>query len=211
MATELELYTGPIIGGEGLKDGPLRNTRTGALATSDAHGRFHEAVVRGNVYFLSTANAAVTGYVGAAAGTPLLAIHNPANSGKVASLLAVAFSPRVEATAAAPSDVSAWTGPSVLPTGTITVPTNNFSQLNSGSSMVGFVNTALTGSTALKLALPLFRYAWITGAGAYQAPAFADVGGLLIAAPGNEIAVGAAATGTSLTVNISMFWEEIPL
>lgn len=209
---DLDLYTGPLVGGDGLKQGsPVRNARTGELVVSDAHGRFYEAISRGTAFYLSAAAAGPTAYVGAGAGTPLLAVHNPAGSGKNLALLGVALGLRAIATAAGQTALAVWAGVSVLPTGTVTVPRSALSHLQQGSAGIGFVNTALTGSTALNLVLPLATHYWATAASAFFAPAFFDIAGGVVAIPGNQIAVGVTVVPTTLTVDIGMFWEEIPI
>ena len=114
-----------------------------------------DAVLSGRVYFLSGAAVAGTAYVGAAAGTPLFAIHNPANSGKVLIVLGVGFAQRATATGAGTTGLVLWSGPSVIPTGTQTTPTNAYSLAATGATAKGFSNAALTGSTALTVAMPL--------------------------------------------------------
>ena len=58
--------------------------------------------------------------------------------------------------------------------------------------------------------MPLAIYYWATAAAAAIAPAFFDVGGLVVAAPGNQIAVGATVVPTSTTWDLAMYWEELP-
>ena len=151
-----------------------------------------------------------TAYIGAAGGTPLFAVHNPDSSQKILSLLGVGIVGRAAASAAGQTGLALWSGPSVLPTGTVTTPTNVFSKIASGSSGVGFVNTALTGSTALTIALPLWTYYWATAAGAVQSPGFFDVAGLLVLPPGNQGALGLTVALTSATYDVAMVWEELP-
>lgn len=183
---------------------------SGAQRTTDAHGRFTDAVMAGRVYSLSVAGGAATAYTGGAAGTPFCCIHNPANSQKYAVVLAVGIVNRVAASAAGTVGFNLWAGPSVIPTGTTTPPTNVLTQVAAGSAMRGFSNAALTGSTALSLALPLGAYYWATAAGATLAPLFFDVGGLIIVPPGGECALGGTAALTSATYDVAMYWEEIP-
>lgn len=189
---------------------PFTSGPSGGQRTQDAHGRFFDAVVGNRAFFLSVAAAAPTAYVGAAGGTPLLAVHNPANSGKLLVGLAVSAALRAIATAAGQTGLDVWSGPSVLPTGTVTVPKNALSLAQSGSAAVGFANAALTGSTALALALPLLTHYWATAAAAFMSPGLFDLGGLVVAAPGNQIAVGVTVVPTSLTVDAALYWEEIP-
>src|SRR5712664_3100170 len=85
---QAETVVGPQTRSDGTQQA-LRGSRTGAGVVTDAHGRYQEAVLRGNVYSLSAAAAAPTAYTGAAAGTPLLAVFNPAGTGKALVGLAV--------------------------------------------------------------------------------------------------------------------------
>ena len=67
---------GPLWGGPGVPT-PLTSGISGQQRTSDAHGRFLQAVLENRAFMLSGAALAPTAYVGAAAGTPLIAVHNP--------------------------------------------------------------------------------------------------------------------------------------
>lgn len=200
---------GPQHGGLGTPK-PFTASSTGSSRVSDAHGRYLDAVVGNRAFFLSVSAAAPTAYVGAAAGTPLLAIHNPLNSGKLLVALIAAASLRAAASAAGQTGLELWSGPSTAPTGTKTSPTNALSLTASGSSALGFSNAALTGSTALALAMPLLTHYWATAAAAFVSPNMLDIGGIVVAAPGNQIALGVSVVPTSLTVDAALYWEEIP-
>jgi hypothetical protein len=189
---------------------PFTAGGSGAQRVQDAHGRYLQAVMENRAFFLSVAAGAVTAYTGGAAGTPLLAVHNPTGSGKVLVPLLVGFAPRAAASAAGQANLELWSGPSAAPTGTKTGPTNALSLSAAGSAALGFVNTALTGSTALALAMPLSTYYWATAAGAFMSQAMFDVAGFGVAAPGNQFTVGLTAALTSLTADAAIFWEEIP-
>lgn len=200
---------GPVFGGTGTAP-PFTAGITGGQRVLDAHGRYMDAVLSGRVFQLSVAGGAATAYTGGAAGTPLIAIHNPANSAKNIIVLGIGIASRVAASAAGTVGFNLWGGPSALPTGTQTVPTNLYSLTTGGASARGFANTALTGSTALGLLLPLASYYWATAAAAVIAPSYFDIGGLLIATPGNQIALGGTAALTSATYDVSLIWEEVP-
>jgi hypothetical protein len=189
---------------------PFTATPSGAQRVSDAHGRYMDAVLAGRVWVLSVVAGAATAYTGAAAGTPLLAVHNPANSQKYISVLGVSFGSVVAASAAGTVALRVYAGASVLPTGTVTNPRNMLTQVASGSAGVGFSNAALTSSTALSHAMTLNSYYWATAAGAWAAPAFFDIGGLLVIPPGNQVAVGGSAALTSATFDCSLIFEELP-
>lgn len=190
--------------------GPFTSDITGAQRVTDAHGRYFEASRLGQTYNLSVAAGGPTAYVGAAGGTPLLAVHNPSYSGVLVNILGVGVCGRATATGAGTTGIMLWAGASVLPTGTTTAARNLLSMASGGSKAVGFANAALTGSTALNLVMPLWTYYWATAAAAVQAAGFFNLEGMVLLAPGNQAAVGATVALTTATYDISMIWEEIP-
>lgn len=202
------MVRGPLHGGSGVPS-PFTATSSGAQRVSDAHARYFDAVSRGNAYFASIASGAPTAYVGAAGGTPLLAVHNPTGSGKALVVLAAAGLIRVTATGAGTTDLALWAGASVVPTGTQTSPKNALT-FAAGGVGLGFSNAALTSSTALNLAIPLGGYYWATAAGAYANQGFFDIGGLIVLLPGMQVALGATVVPTSTTWDASLWWEEVP-
>lgn len=201
---------GPVIGADQTENN-IRLSRTSALVTSAAHARYAEAAMRGSLYVISTAGATATAFTGGAGGTPLLSIYNPLLSGVNLVLVGVGISSRVAASGAGTVSVALWGGVSAKPTGTLTAPTNMFSQVATKSSALAFVNTANTGSTATSLLLPLASYYWATAAGAFVAPSFFEVNGMIVVASGNILCLGASAALTSATYDVSFIWEEIPV
>jgi hypothetical protein len=202
---------GLLQGGDGSIQ-PLRLARTGALVTTDAHARFQEAVLRGNVYYVSVSAATPTAYAGAAAGTPLLAIYNPTGTPKVLVPLAVGIANDAAASAAGVVAFKLWNGaPVVQGTGTKTVPTNALTQAGSGSVAAAYVNTVLTGQTgALSLSLPVASYYWATAASAFFAAELFMIEGLAPVIPTQQLALGATAALTSATWSAALYWEEVP-
>lgn len=200
---------GPVAGTTGTPV-PFTAGLTGQSRTSDVHGRYMQEVLEGRVFFGSLAAAAPTAYVGGAAGTPLICIHNPLNSGKVLVPLMVGFAQRAAATAAGQTGLALWAGTSAEPTGSWTNPRSALSFSLTGAAAKYFANVALTGSSALNLVLPLYTHYWATAASAWSAPAMFDVGGIVSAAPGSQIALGLTVVPTSVTVDVSMLWAEVP-
>lgn len=202
-----------IVGPQTLTSGSVargRLTYDGSVGTQDTHGRFQEAVLRGNVYYMALAAAAGTAFIGAAGGTPLFGVMNPLRSVKNLVFLGVGCALRAAATGAGQTGLVLWAGTSALPTGTVTAPTNALTQQASGASGVGFSNTAMTGSTAITVALPLFTHYWATAAAAFASPGFFDIGGLVVATPGVLVALGLTVIPTSLTADAAIYWEEVP-
>src|SRR5713101_3850258 len=86
----------------GVSDGPqsaIRGGKTGEAIVSDAHGKYYEAVYRGNVF--AAANQAAQTYTLFSVTTATgLILSNPSGSGKNLSLLEVGFMPAAAAAAA---------------------------------------------------------------------------------------------------------------
>lgn len=198
---------GPTAGASGTA-APFRSDITGASVATDAHGKYFEATSRGRVYFMSIAAGAPTAYTGGAGGTPLLAIHNPTGSGKMANLLAVSAGSRVVASSIGPTAIALWAGASVTPTGTQTQPRQSAS-FAQGGEILGFSNTALTSSTALNLAMVLNNHFWGTSVGVSNATAMVDLSGLIVLKEGMQAALGATLALTGLTWDVSLWWELI--
>lgn len=201
------MVRGPLPGGTGTPS-PFTASTMGAQRVTDAHGRYFEATRLGNTYFASLAAGSPTAYVGAAGGTPLLAVHNPTGSNKVLALLAASAAARVVSATLGHTDIALWAGASVTPTGTQTSPKNGLTFLSGGVGL-GFSNAALTGSTALNLALPLTSYFWGTSVGVSTSTALVDLAGLIVLMPGMQAAIGATVALSTITWDVSLWWEEI--
>lgn len=204
---------GPVTAQDGSNPN-FRQGRTGEQVVADAHGRYNEAVSRGNVYCVTVAAGAVTAFVGGAGGTPLLSIYNPVGSGKNLSILSISVSSHVAASAAGTVAFSVYGGVSVANSGTLTTPTNLLTLQTGGSVAKASSNAATTSTTAVTANGPILNvgsYYWASAAAATLAPLVADVSGLLVCAPGNLIAFGGSAALTSATYDASIIWEELPL
>lgn len=207
MAT-IQGQTGPQVLQDGVNT-TARQGRTGELNTSDAHGRYQEAVYRGNVYNLTLSAGTPTAFNGGAGGTPLLGAYNPSGSGKNLVLLAASFGVTTAASGAGSVVFQIWTGPSAASTGTLSSPVNQLSMKTGGSIANGIINTAATSSTALTNNFQLGSYYWATAAAALLAPTWVDLGGLFVVPPGNLITLGASAAPASTAVSAALIWEEI--
>jgi hypothetical protein len=201
---------GEIVGQDGAIQ-PLRLGRKAATVIQDAHGKYQEAVMRGNVFFVSSANVSPTAYIGASNGTPLLNIRNPNASGKVIVILAVSVGIYTVSSAAGVADFAFYCYPNAtLNTGTKTNPVNALTFLAAGSSAYAYVNVALTNSTAYNFLMAVANWYWATAVYAVLSCNFIDLGGCIVLLPNNEVALGLSVVPTSTTVNFAVFWEEIP-
>jgi hypothetical protein len=196
---------------------PFPQDQQGALVASELNSRYYLNAYAGNAYFLSVPAAAGTAYVGAAGGTPLLAIFNPPGSGKNLVLKTAAAGVVAAGSAAGQTPFRLYAGPSVIPGGTIVVPTSILSYQKSGSVAVGVSNAAMTNSTALTYVITLGTYYFspqLTSGGptAFLAPPLIwDAAGQIIVVPGNMLALGAASIPTSMTNDATLIWDELPI
>jgi hypothetical protein len=201
---------GELLGSDGAIQ-PIRLLRKGGLAAGDVSARYQEAVLRGNVYYLATGAAAPTAFIGAAGGTPLIGVYNPTGSGKALVFLLTSANPTAVPTAAGVINPELWAGVSVLPTGTVSAPTNMATQQSTGSIAKGFVNTTMTSSTAINLVTGISSFWWATAAaGAMMSSGIVELAGMLVATPGVLVALGVRTVPTSTTIDPFLMWEEVP-
>jgi hypothetical protein len=191
-----------------------RAGQLGDNIVSELHGRYYETTYRSNSFLLSVSTAAaVTAFAGGAAGTPMLAIFNPAGSGRNAVLNKVSIGNVVAASGAGTVSFALWFGTTATITQATTVtPWNMGTQLQSGSVVTGFRNVALTSGSVASNAIALASYYWATAAGAALVTnGVFDLEGAVIIPPGSYCALGGSAALTSATWIGSMQWEEVPV
>jgi hypothetical protein len=181
----------------------------GEVLVSHLQPNYYEWNSRGNVFYLNASGVTPTAFTGGAAGTPLIGVMNPTGSGKNLVFLGAMIGSRAAASAAGTVTFNIWGGPSAAPTGTVTNPTNLLSLTSTGSVAKGFVNVAMTGSTAISQIMPLETYYWATAAAAFLTPSIFDLQGMVTAIPGNLIALGATAALASATWDASLVWLEV--
>lgn len=210
------------VGPQVAADGALPNFRLGKSAEgifTELQGRYYEQNYRGNSFFLSVAAAAGTAYVGAAGGTPLLALINPVGSGKNLVLKTVAISVVASATAAGMTQFRLYAGPfTATSTGTLTTGRSALTFATGGSVAIAVSNAALTSQTpALNYIITIgtYQFAVLTTSGGPTfmlcPPILWDAGGQVIIQPGAMIALGAVTIPTSMTNDATIFWDEIPI
>jgi hypothetical protein len=182
------------------------------LLISELAPQYYTLVKLGLVYYLVASGINATAFTGGAAGTPIFGVFNPATSGKDFVSLQTRAGVRTTGTAAVAWDINWWFGPSVLPTGTRTNPFNMYTQQQTGSAMACFVNTAMTGSTALAGGpVP------VLSGGLPAATAVTNVGlgeidsrGVIVISPGNLGALGISGTLTAASMDFAILWAELP-
>ncbi len=198
----------------------LRGDLSGALVSQDAHARFQEAVLAGNVYIgANPLGTLVTTQAGLSATTPALTLFNPFNS--TVNLVIWSFGVHISAAPAAACGIVLATNlPNVagVPTAPLTVTNANISNALLGQGQTGTSTAILTASgnqgqcyrvCTLNAAPIAVRYCFGTsGAAAIGGMSFRDaVDGALILPPGMAVSVQ---TSSAAAVACDFIWEEIP-
>jgi hypothetical protein len=205
------------ISGQSLKTqapgAPFPQDQQGALLVTEYNPRYYQQAYLGQTFMLASTAMAGTGFAGAAGGTPLLGVWNPAGTGKNLIILQASVAVVATATGAGTTQFRLYGGPTAAITqATVTVPLNMLSLTASGSVAKGFVNAALTSSTAGNFLWSLGNYYWATAAGAViTPPLYQDFSGSIIVPPGAYLALGAVTILTSMTNDASILWAEQPI
>ena len=203
--------------------GPLRGCLDGALAVQDAHARYQEAVLNGNVWIgANPVGTPVTTQAGLSATTPALVLYNPINS-PVNLVLWHAEAIIQASPAAAAGVLLAYNNVSLagVPTGPTTVTLANITNalLAQGSTGTSTVSSTQGGGgpwgqcyrvSTLSAAPIGFRYLFgTTGASAIGGMGFRDqIDGAVFVPPG--VAVSFQATSAAALI-CSFCWEEVPI
>jgi hypothetical protein len=214
-----------VVGPQVKADGSLIQPRLGNAAevvVQQDHGKYLEAVYRGQVFSLSSVTAGVVpaaanvSPLAATTGAPLVGIVNPVTSGKIAVIMRVVFGIQSSGALAVNPGIPVYNVlSSVLTTQVGTVPFNNRLLAVGGSAMIGLVNQALTGQSPA-VVWTVYR-AMSTGSlsgnvAASTVPwavAQEDLDGEIIVLPGAAFGIAVAAAATAVNVTSALIWEEI--
>lgn len=209
MADFLPTNKAVQVGVQAVADGAQivpRGGRSGETSVADAHGRYMEAVKRGNVYIAHNVAAQAVSVALATTYTGLV-LSNPVGSGKDLVLLGAQFAISVAEVAVASQHlIGGWSATAVTHTTPLAAPGIQNAYLG-GPSGVAKVDSAATIPTPNYI-LPLrsgFTAGALGGPGMGQ---IADLGGLIIVPPGGFIAIGAL---TAVTGFGALIWEETPV
>lgn len=195
---------GPLYGGTGTPS-PFTADLTGAQRVTDAHGRYAEAVRRGNVFF--AANQAIATFGATLVTTTALGmiLSNPVNSGKNLELLLADLV--VTATLAI-----GQVGISVMPYSALAVTHTTALTIKNALLAAGPASVANADSGATLPLAPtvarLLAAVLTTTAGYQQAAGNFDLAGSLIITPGTAAAILSSASLSGLS---AIYWEEVPI
>ena len=205
--------------------GSLVSARQVAGTPNNPGGSFGEALISelnpvyytllkaGRVFSLAALAANPSAFVGAAAGTPLLGLYNPASSGVDLVLLQARVGVRTTGTAAASVSLNFYAANQggVAVTGTQTQARNMYSQAATGSNAYGMVNTANTGALASTLIAPSVSIGTVTTTpGPVIGNLLDEIRGTIVVSPGAYLAYGSAAALTAGSLDLTLIWAEIP-
>jgi hypothetical protein len=183
-----------------------RAGRSGATVVQNAHGRYMEAVKRGNVFIAHNVAAQAVSVALATTYTGLM-LSNPANSGKDLVLLGAQFAISVAEVAIATQHlIGGWSATAVTHTTPLAAPGIQNAYLG-GAAGVAKVDSAATIPTPAYI-LPIrsgFTAGALGGPGMGQ---IVDLGGLIVIPPGGFIGIGAL---TAVTGFGALIWEETPI
>ena len=213
MAQIIRVKPGPVVAQDNSYP-ELRGGRTGEMMAADTHGRYQEAVYRGNVFSVPFAAAALAAASATAAGAFLL--NNPIGSGKNLVLL------DCETVVTAFTVVATGTGiimgalinPTFSALGTPVVPTCNLIGSPNASVARGYPSgtyAVLPSVTppGLRVLGGLYEDLAASSFVAYMKD---EIAGVVIVAPGNAINIyGLGGTPADVTIAATITWEEIPL
>jgi hypothetical protein len=201
------------VGVQTLQDGaqqPPRLGHAGEIVVDDAHGRFYEAVYRGNVFSASTAVAGVAPGTALAASAQAIILYNPAGNTKNYVLLRSAVG-YVSGTLGAGSIVYGNAAQIVATGGTAVVPKNSL--VGNAAASTATVTAAGTCTAVPTILRPAFTLgAFLATTAAVNPPLIDEIAGEFILTPGNIFVMsGVAVAGTSPLILASLTWEEVPV
>ncbi len=201
-----ELKVGPQVVTDGSQI-VARGGRTGEQVVADAHGRYQEAVLRGNVYTACLQASTTFTLFGTTSATGFI-LSNPAGSGKNLSILQIAYA-RVTAESAAIEQL---------------VLSASYAGQTLSTNTAISVRNMLVGNAAVGVAAP-YSISTLSAAGVIIAPfavpsvsataavnaspiCMVDYGGSIVVQQGAWLQLAAGFTNTLAGI-ASMTWEEV--
>lgn len=202
---QIEARVGPAFGQDGVQE-PPRLGRTLEMIVGHAHGRYQEAVLRGNVFCAgNSASQATSTASGTATG---LILTNPVNSGRILSVLDVTVG--ISAAVAAVFEVGVFVGAySVTAVTHTTALAVKNALVGSGNTGVGLADSSATLPAAPTHVRTLLAGDWLTGANGHSAAMNVkdELSGALALLPGTTISVQSVVGTQAVIAGIT--WEEL--
>lgn len=221
MGIKVTGRVGPSVLSDGTEN-EVRLGRFGGLCVQQTHGSYYEPASRGNLFTfgvgstaLAAANAVATGVTATA--QPVIGVWNPLTSGVVLAISKVIVNTTVVANSAVNPGGFVWlvsTGQTGITAGS--VPFSCKTLLQSGSNARAFaLATPLTGLVGSLVTLRAAALGTINAAGPATAisQGIPDIeektdGGLIVPPGGVAVIMNQLST-TTVSVNVSIVWEEV--
>jgi hypothetical protein len=205
----LEGQVGPIVGQDGARN-PIRQARDASAVVQDSHGRYQEAVIRGNVFFACN-QAGIAAGTGLATAAKNMTLYNPLGSGKNLVLLEITLAMTVIPAADPGAIMLAANLPTpVVPAApaTVTAETVQNALLGGPAGVAKVYNTATLAAAPVAIR-NIASAAWVTTGTTTALNTVKDeVAGAIIIPPGCYVSIMATA---AVTLQCSMTWEEVPV
>jgi len=215
MLLEGRVQTTDLQSGEGSVQA-VRLGKDTSMFVADAHGKYYDAVRRGNVYMaVNTVAGALTLNSTTATG---LIVWNPPNSGKYLVLLRLNVAIQSLPAGACPLVLTGGAQPTVPGTWTLLTGTGNYNgvlsaYMGQGAPTRSVAQAASVGTTIGAAVIQR----WIPGGGAATLgssimwPPFIqdNIDGEIVMGPGQVISLQCLTT--AITVGASLSWEEVPV
>ena len=202
-----ELRTGQQNVGDGVQI-TQRGGRTGETVATDAHGPLYEASRLGNLFMCRAVVTAPVIFT-TAAGTGGPFIWNGSTNRNV-SILRVGWGITVVSTVAAAIGLTGGTGQTAAPTGTTAID----------STTNGLLGGSSGGATAYRVATPTAAGAWFFPVGDVQTGAlttspgvqhWVNIDGAITVPPNGWCSFSSSATASTLVIQASIIYEELPV
>lgn len=203
----IDQTVGPILSSSGSGTGRQRIGRTGAAVTTDAHGRFSEAVQGGNCYGVAM-QSGVASQAGLSATTPILTLYNPIGSGVNGHLWYAGVTASVAVAAAAVVWIGVNAPASTAVTGTLTTSHRNLLLgQGQGNKISAFLAATLPAAPVAISTLGVL-FAAALSVNNQQAPLFRWFDGGLLIGPGTAVSFQTSTASGAVGLFGEFQWEE---
>lgn len=200
---------GPIPAADGAVE-TVRLGKTLETITGDAHGRYFEAVSRGNVFFVAD-QTGKTVPAGLSASPTTVTLFNPKNSGINAAILFAAIDFIVAFAAGAAVWLAANTDPTAAAaSGTAAVPVNALLGSTKTPTVKAFTAATLPAAPVAIAQLGAGLTGAITTAPVSQ-PFYREFAGGLVLGPGAALSFQASTVGGAAAAFGEWAWEEVAI
>lgn len=196
---------------------PISLDDFGGALVSQNLPRYYTQAYNGNLFHFTSAAVTIASThatpLPAGTGTPIVALWNPAGSGKNVIPIKVGAG-CWSGTLAAGGLVWNYAAFTTLTTAAASTPTSGLVGSASPAVAKVFSNVATTGSLVgifYKQAVNLATTGALAASSIEGEPAYEDIGGDIICPPGQWVALAAGGAGTSPIVTASISWIELPI